>query len=247
MIELQNIKKTYHTGRRGECHALKGVSCSLPDCGMVFVLGKSGSGKSTLLNIIGGLDSSTEGEMLIDGNRFSSLAQDERDDYRNLYVGFVFQDFCLIDGLTVTENVRLSVELRGESDDETVEALISDVGLSAECSRYPRELSGGQWQKLAIARAFYADSDFLILDEPTAALDPLAEQEIYNQFARLGENKTTIFVSHRLSSATTADQIIVLKNGELIENGVHSELMALKGDYYTLFTTQAERYLEDKS
>lgn len=105
------------------------------------------------------------------------------------------------------------------------------------------DLSGGQWQKLAIARAFYADADFLILDEPTSALDPMAEQEIYNEFGKLSEGKTTIFVSHRLSSATTASKIVVLEYGELIEEGTHAELMEKRGRYYELFTTQAQRYV----
>ena len=105
------------------------------------------------------------------------------------------------------------------------------------------EPSIGQWQKLSVARAFYSDSDILILDEPTASLDAIAEQEIYNQFDNLRHDKTTIFVSHRLSSATTADKILVLEQGQLIEMGNHSELMKLKGRYYELFSTQAKRYI----
>ena len=106
------------------------------------------------------------------------------------------------------------------------------------------EPSIGQWQKLSVARSFYSDSDILILDEPTASLDALAEQEIYNQFDHLRKNKTTIFVSHRLSSATTADKILVLENGELIELGDHKTLMSQKGRYYELFSTQAKRYVK---
>ena len=105
------------------------------------------------------------------------------------------------------------------------------------------ELSIGQWQKLAVARAFYNDSDILILDEPTASLDALAEQEIYSQFDTLRKGKTTIFVSHRLSSATVADKIVVLENGRVIEEGDHSALMQRRGHYWELFTTQAKRYL----
>jgi ABC-type multidrug transport system fused ATPase/permease subunit len=108
------------------------------------------------------------------------------------------------------------------------------------------ELSIGQWQKLAIARAFYSDSDILILDEPTASLDPLAEQEIFNQFDRLRADKTTIFVSHRLSSATIASLIVVLEHGEVVECGNHKELMSLGGKYFELFSTQAKRYLESQ-
>ena len=106
------------------------------------------------------------------------------------------------------------------------------------------ELSGGQWQKIAVARAFYSDSDILILDEPTAALDAIAEQEIFNQFDRLREDKTTIFVSHRLSSATVASLIVVLEYGRVIETGTHRELMDRKGRYHELFSTQAKRYIE---
>ena len=109
------------------------------------------------------------------------------------------------------------------------------------------EPSIGQWQKLAIARAFYSTSDILILDEPTASLDPMAEQEIFNQFDELRRDKTTIFVSHRLSSATSATKIIVLEYGELIEEGTHRELMEKRGKYYELFSTQARRYIESQS
>ena len=107
------------------------------------------------------------------------------------------------------------------------------------------DLSVGQWQKLSVARAFYSDSDVLILDEPTAALDALAEQQIFKQFDELTTGKTSVFVSHRLSSATIADNIIVLEYGEIIEQGNHKELMAIKGKYYELFTTQAKRYIEN--
>ena len=109
------------------------------------------------------------------------------------------------------------------------------------------ELSIGQWQKLSIARAFYSNADILILDEPTASLDPIAEQEIFNQFDKLREGKTTIFVSHRLSSATIATKIVVLEGGKLVEEGDHKELMAKRGKYYTLFSTQAKRYIDDEN
>ena len=108
------------------------------------------------------------------------------------------------------------------------------------------ELSIGQWQKLSIARAFYSDSDILILDEPTASLDAIAEQEIYRQFDELRRDRTTIFVSHRLSSATTADKIIVLQNGQVVETGTHAELMKAGKQYFELFSAQAERYVKDR-
>ena len=107
------------------------------------------------------------------------------------------------------------------------------------------ELSGGQWQKLAISRAFYKDSEVLILDEPTSALDPLAEQEVYNKFAGLAKDRITIFVSHRLSSAVTASKIVVIDNGSVAELGNHEQLMEKRGIYHHLFTTQASRYTSE--
>ena len=105
-----------------------------------------------------------------------------------------------------------------------------------------RELSVGQWQKLSVARAFYKDSEILILDEPTAALDPLAEQEVFNQFSALAKGKIAVFVSHKLSSAVSASKIVVIDGGTVAEVGNHEQLMALRGRYYELFSTQAKRY-----
>ena len=104
------------------------------------------------------------------------------------------------------------------------------------------ELSGGQWQKLSVARAFYKDCDVMILDEPTASLDAIAEREVFDRFSELAKGKLTVFVSHRLSSATTASKIVVIDDGEISEIGNHEELMNKKGKYYMLFTTQASRY-----
>lgn len=252
-LELRDVSFRYPGSDR---NVISHVSLKINAGERVVLVGLNGAGKTTLIKLITRLYDPTEGEILLDGVNIKEYPLAE------LYsmFGIIFQDFGRYSA-TVEENIRFGdlAKPRTEGDvqyaaaqsaaAEYIEALTDgyDTPLTRVFEANGTELSGGQWQKLAIARAFYADSDFLILDEPTAALDPLAEQEIYNQFARLGENKTTIFVSHRLSSATSADQIIVLKNGELIENGVHSELMALKGDYYTLFTTQAERYLEDKS
>ena len=172
--------------------------------------------------------------------------------------GTIFQDFGKY-AFTVKENIAFGNFHREHSDEDIRRAAIeanaddyiqklpdgSETPLMRIFEQNGLELSGGQWQKLAVARAFYADSDVLILDEPTSALDPMAEQEIYNQFDRLRQDKTTIFVSHRLSSATVASKIVVLEYGEIIEEGTHHELMDLRGRYYELFSTQAKRYLEN--
>jgi ABC-type multidrug transport system fused ATPase/permease subunit len=178
-------------------------------------------------------------------------------DVRELYdlFGIIFQDFGKY-AVTAAENIAFGDIHLGE-DRNKVEGCARQANAEDYISKLPEgydtpltrifekegiELSGGQWQKLAIARAFYRDSEIMILDEPTASLDPMAEQEIFNQFDNLREGKTTIFVSHRLSSAVIASKILVLEYGELIEEGNHHELMAKKGKYYELFTTQAKRY-----
>ena len=171
--------------------------------------------------------------------------------------GVIFQDFGKY-AISVGENIRLS-DIGSVPDEGRVVAAAVQSGASAYVSAFAsgydtqlmryfdtdgKELSLGQWQKLAVARAFYSDSDVLILDEPTASLDPRAEQEIFNQFADLKESKTCVFISHRLSSATIADRILVLKDGVVAESGSHRELMELNGEYAQLFKLQASRYVE---
>ena len=170
--------------------------------------------------------------------------------------GIIFQDFGKY-AVSVKENVWFG-EIDREMNDEDIESAAKQSSADGFIENLPEkydtplmrffeengiELSIGQWQKLSIARAFYSDSDVIILDEPTASLDAIAEQEIYNQFDRLRKDKTTIFVSHRLSSATVANKIIVLENGAVVEIGDHAELMKKHGLYYELFTTQAKRYI----
>ena len=172
--------------------------------------------------------------------------------------GIIFQDFGKY-AVSVTENIHFG-NIRKEVKEEEIRKAAEEADATDYIGRLPAgfdtplmrvfeeegiEPSIGQWQKLAIARAFYSDSDVLILDEPTASLDPMAEQEIFNQFDRLRADKTTIFVSHRLSSATVASKIAVLEYGKLIEEGDHRQLMAKRGRYYELFSTQAKRYVTE--
>ena len=220
----------------------------------LVLVGLNGAGKTTLIKLLTRLYDPTEGRILLDG-------KDLRDyDVKELYriFGIIFQDFGKY-AVTVRENIHfgdihreiVEDEIRAAAEQsaasEYIEAMPEgyDTPLMRIFEENGTELSGGQWQKLAIARAFYSESDILILDEPTAALDPIAEQEIYKQFDALRADKTTVFVSHRLSSATVASKILVLEYGKLIEEGTHRELMEKEGRYYELFTTQASRYLEE--
>lgn len=220
----------------------------------LVLVGLNGAGKTTLLKLLTRLYDPTEGVILLDGEDIR--AYDVKDLY-SMY-GIIFQDFGKY-AVSVTENIHFG-DIRKEMKEEDIRKAAEEANATDYIGHLPNgfdtplmrifeengiELSIGQWQKLAIARAFYSDSDVLILDEPTASLDPMAEQEIFNQFDRLRADKTTIFVSHRLSSATVASKIAVLEYGKLIEEGDHRTLMAKRGRYYELFSTQAKRYVTE--
>ena len=218
----------------------------------IVIVGVNGAGKTTLIKLLTRLYDPTEGMILLDGHDIREY------DLKELYdlFGIVFQDYGKY-AVSVRDNIAFG-EVNSEITDDRIAGAAAASNATDFINALPDkfntplmryfedngiELSIGQWQKLAIARAFYSKSDILILDEPTASLDPMAEQEIFNQFDELRSDKTSIFVSHRLSSATTADRIIVLQDGRIVESGNHSQLMNRKGEYYTLFSTQAKRYL----
>lgn len=248
-IEFKNVSFRYPgTGR----DVLKNINLVIEPGETVVMVGLNGAGKTTLLKLLTRLYDPTEGVILLDGQDIKKY------DVQELYAmfGVVFQDFGKY-AFSVQDNIAFGQirkpmaqqEIReaaaASSADEFIQALPKgyETPLMRVFEEEGIELSIGQWQKLSIARAFYSDSDILILDEPTASVDAIAEQEIYETFDRLRKDKTTFFVSHRLSCATIASKILVLQNGELAETGNHGELMQKKGIYHKLFTTQAERYL----
>lgn len=236
-----------------EKYVLKNINLTFEAGQSTALVGLNGAGKTTLVKLLTRLYDPTEGQILLDGR---DLRDYEVADLYNAF-GIIFQDYGKY-AVTVGENIafgdinaesseeKIKTAARAGNADEFIEKLEKsyDTPLTRLFEREGTELSVGQWQKLAVARAFYADSEILVLDEPTASLDAKAEQEIFNQFDRLREGKMTVFVSHRLSSATTAGQIVVLKNGQVVERGTHAELMSQNGEYHELFTTQAKRYIE---
>lgn len=249
VIRFDHVSFRYPGTERDVLHD---VSFTL-DAGETCVLvGLNGAGKTTLIKLITRLYDPTAGTIYLDGRDIREY------DVEQLYqmFGIIFQDFGKY-AMTVTENVAFgdverpidSSEIEDAARQASAHPFITQLpdGYDTPLMRYFEddgiELSIGQWQKLSVARAFYSDSDVLILDEPTASLDAIAEQEIFSQFDRLRKDKTTIFVSHRLSSATVASKILVLENGRLIEEGTHQELMNLRGKYYELFSAQAKRYI----
>ena len=247
-VEFRNVSFKYPGMER---YVLKNINLKFEHSDSVVLVGLNGAGKSTLIKLLTRLYDPTEGEIYLDG-------RDLRDyDVEALYdiFGIIFQDFGRY-AETVAENIRfgdvdreygldaVSTAARRSGANAFIDTLPDtyDTPLTRMFEDSGRELSVGQWQKLSVARAFYKDSEILILDEPTAALDPLAEQEVFNQFATLSEGKIAVFVSHKLSSAVSASKIVVLDGGTVAEVGNHEQLMALGGKYYELFSTQAKRY-----
>ncbi len=248
-IEFKNV---YFSYPGSEKYVLKNINFKLDGGATAVLVGLNGAGKTTLIKLLTRLYDPSEGVILLDGR---DIREYDLDELYSLY-GIIFQDFGKY-AVQASENICFGDTEKGYNEEDMKRAA-SRSGADEFIEHFPKkydtylskffeedgtELSIGQWQKLAVARAFYSDSDILILDEPTASLDALAEQQIFNQFDSLREDMTTIFVSHRLSSATRADIIIVLEQGEIVEMGNHNELMALKGKYHELFSAQAERYI----
>lgn len=224
MIIVKNLTKVYKSKKAKICVALNNVSFSLPSKGLVFVVGKSGSGKSTMLNLLGGLDSLTSGEINVFGNQLNEYSESELYSFRSNIVGFVFQDFHLLDDLTVADNVRLSLKLMAEDDDERVEKALESVGLFEYKDRYPRELSGGQQQRVAIARALVKNPDVIFADEPTGNLDSNTTEQIIKLIKEISKEKLVVVVSHNLFDAYEyADRIIELSEGRIINDLVINE------------------------
>lgn len=249
-IEFKNVSFRYPGTNRD---VIKNMSFTINGGETAVLVGLNGAGKTTLIKLLTRLYDPTSGEIFLDGRDIRLY------DTRELYdmFGIIFQDFGKY-AFTAAENIMFGEVKRG-LDREGIENAARCADAETFIKRLPKsydtpltrifedsgiELSIGQWQKLSIARAFYGSSDFLILDEPTASLDAIAEQEIYSEFEELRRGKTTIFVSHRLSSATTATKILVIERGELVEEGTHRELMEMHGKYFELFSTQAKRYVE---
>lgn len=180
MLTIKDLQKTYRS-KKGQTHqALKSINLEIGSKGFVILLGKSGSGKSTLLNILGGLDKFDKGEIIIKDKSTKDFNSNEWDSYRNTYVGFVFQEFYIIDEFTVGKNIALSLELQGYSKDKIdarVEEILEQVDLKGYASRKTNEISGGQKQRIAIARALVKDPQIILADEPTGNQILIAKQD----------------------------------------------------------------------
>ncbi len=221
LIQLRNITKTYIMGET-EVHALRGVSLAIRQGEMVAIMGPSGSGKSTLMNIIGCLDRPTSGEYLLEGVNVGDLSDDELAIIRNEKIGFVFQQYMLLQRTTALRNVELPMLYgRGRPDrHERARAALEAVGMSDRLHHRPNELSGGQQQRVAIARALVNEPRIIMADEPTGALDSRTGAEIMGIFQRLNAEQgiTVILVTHEHDVAQHAERIISMRDGQIADD-----------------------------
>ncbi len=220
MLETKDLVKIYKPKRGVPVRALNGVSIRFPDRGMVFLLGKSGSGKSTLLNVLGGLDKYNSGEILIKGVSSKKFKQKDFDSYRNTYVGFIFQEYNILEEFTVGANIALALELQGKkATNEELNRILEEVDLVGYGNRRPNELSGGQKQRVAIARALVKNPNIIMADEPSGALDSETGKQVFETLKKLSKEKLVIVVSHDRDFAMEyGDRIIELADGEVISD-----------------------------
>jgi len=217
-VTLRGATKIYGTGEVA-VRALDDIDLDLPGGEILVLLGASGSGKTTLLNLIGGIEEATSGEITVAGTDLGSLDADERTRFRREHVGFIFQFFNLIPTLTALENVQLIVELTGGDVDGCVEVLRS-VGLGDRLGHFPGAMSGGEQQRVAVARALAKAPDLLLCDEPTGALDLATGRSVLSLLRRVqrDEGRTIIIVTHNSAIATMADRVVRLSSGRVIES-----------------------------
>ena len=226
IVRLEGVTRTFGTGDVA-VHALRGVDLEIPAGQFVVVLGPSGSGKTTLMNIVGGIESPTDGRVLVGGRDLAGLDDHRLTTYRRDEVGFVFQFFNLVPTLTARENVALVAELVGAGEAEATAALDA-VGLGDRADHFPSAMSGGEQQRVAIARAIVKSPPLLLCDEPTGSLDLDTGRVVLGVIHRLARTggRTVLLVTHNSAIATMADRVLHLRSGQVVEDVLQPEPVA---------------------
>lgn len=216
MITMTNVTKTYKTGDV-ETYALKDVNLTIEEGEFVVILGPSGSGKSTLLNVISGLDTVTSGEITFRGETLTNLDEEEMTAFRRKHLGFIFQQYNLLQNLNVYENIQIGSDIGTAPLD--IGDLLEKVGLEKASNKYPSQLSGGEQQRVSIVRSLAKNPDIIFCDEPTGSLDEENSKKILQLLQNLNEdyNKTIIVITHNLGIAEMADKVIKMNSGQITE------------------------------
>ncbi len=220
MLEVKNLTKQYKPKKGDPVVALDKVSLKLEDKGLVFILGKSGSGKSTLLNVMGGLDAYDSGEIIIKGRSSESFTKSDFDSYRNTFIGFIFQEYNILEEFNIEKNIALALELQGKKPTrENIDTILEEVDLLGYGKRKTTELSGGQKQRVAIARALIKDPEIIFADEPTGALDSATGLQVFETLKKLSKTKLVVVVSHDRDFAESfGDRVIEMIDGRIKED-----------------------------
>lgn len=251
-LEVSSLKKVYRSKKGGSAvEALKNVNFEVEQGEFVAIMGESGSGKTTLLNILAALDRPTSGAVVLDGKNFAGIKESEVSKFRRDNLGFVFQDFNLLDTFTLEDNIYLPLVLANTPYKEMNERLlpiVTRLGIADLLRKYPYEVSGGQKQRAAVARALITNPKIILADEPTGALDSKATDELLRLFSEINKSgQTILMVTHSVKAASSANRVLFIKDGEVfhqIYRGEESDeqLYGKISDTLTLLATGGERH-----
>lgn len=224
MIKCINLKKVYRNGGN-DFYALNNVSLNIKEKEICVIIGPSGSGKTTLLNVIGGIDQTDSGSIIVGGDHIENKTLDQLTEYRRNNIGFVFQFYNLIPDLTVYENVESVKDI--STDNLDIDEVLDAVGMKSERNKFPNELSGGQQQRVAIARALVKNPKILLCDEPTGALDYKTSKDVLKLIERVNKKygTTVVIITHNGAITQMAHRVIRLRSGEIAENTVNEEIV----------------------
>ena len=251
ILNVSGVQKIYTTRFGGnKVEALKSVSFGVEQGEYVAIMGESGSGKTTLLNILAALDKPTSGSVVLDGKDLSKIKESQVAAFRRDNLGFVFQEFNLLDTFTLEDNIYLPLVLAGKSHKEMQERLkpiATQLGITELLKKYPYEVSGGQKQRAAVARALITNPKLILADEPTGALDSKATDELLRLFAQINKTgQTILMVTHSVKAASHASRVLFIKDGEVFHqiyrgNNTNEQLYQLISDTLTMLATGGER------
>lgn len=251
ILEVSNLKKIYTTRLGGtQVQALRNVTFSAEQGEYVAIMGESGSGKTTLLNILAALDSPTSGRVTVDGKNLSDLKEKDLSAFRRSNLGFVFQDFNLLDTFNLQDNIFLPLVLAGKAYPEMkekLEPIAAELGISDILQKYPYEVSGGQKQRAAVARAIITEPKLLLADEPTGALDSHSADDLLKIFDQLNaKGQTVVMVTHSVKAASHARRVLFIRDGEVYHQiyrgeSTEEELFVKISDTLTLIATGGEK------